>query len=130
MNKEYSNLIADFLISHPLISAQGLEKTLGLPNSAIRHALFSRHSGKKQKFIPTKHIWPIVCHLADYGLEINGYQLKYDPADGLLSGRKTVKTEHIVEQGKGFIYIIQEYRIIAASYPDLPTPNRKLDKQY
>lgn len=113
MQEIYSNIITNFLRSHPAIAPTTLENELSLPNSTIRQALAGA------QLIPKKHLFNIICHLADYGLKIDGYILSYNPADGILSGRKWVENIEIIEEGDGFAYIVKEYRIMANDISEL-----------
>jgi hypothetical protein len=112
MQEKYSTIICDFLKSHPLISVNGLEETLNIPQSTVWKAV------KNAREIPTKHIFTIICHLAGYGLQIDGFGLTYDQNDGILFARKAfeVKTK---KDGEGFFYIVKEHRFIAGSFFDL-----------
>lgn len=115
--EKYTKIITDFLRSHPVISVLGVEKELNLPSSTIRSPM----AGLRE--IPTKHIFPIIGFLANYGLQIEGYNLKYDPEDGTLSARKWVENMEVIEveseTGSHFEYIVKEYRWIASDYFDL-----------
>ena len=113
MQKKYSDIIVEFLKSHPLISSKALEEALSIPQSTIGQAL----SGAR--LIPEKHIYYIICHLANYGLQIDGYTLTYDPSDNVLTGRKWVENMKTVKDGGGFAYVVKEYRMLAADYTDL-----------
>lgn len=113
MQKKYSDIIIKFLKSHPLISAKGLEEVLEMPQSTIGQAL----SGVR--LIPVKHIYNIVCYLAAYGLEIDGYLLTYNQEDNTITGRKWVKNMKNIKEGAGFAYVVKEYRILATDYFDL-----------
>lgn len=115
IQEKYSNVITEFLRTHPAISSNRIEEELNLPQSTIGQAL---NGGR---LIPVKHIFPLLCYLARYGLELDGYQLNYDPADGLLTGRKWVENKEVieVEGGSSFEYIVKEYRFLASDYFDL-----------
>lgn len=115
MQERYSTIITDFLKSHPLIGLRPLENILHIPTGTIRQAA----SGDRQ--IPEKHIYPIICHLADYGLKIDDHSLTYDPADGMLSGRRWLENVIDEEVNGSFRYIIKESRWFATNYFDLPT---------
>lgn len=110
---DYTKHICEFLLNHILISVNGLEQLLQLPATTISQAMNGSRS------IPEKHIFKIVCELANYGFEIDGYILRYDASDNSLSGRKWVKNIKTVKEGDGFAYIVKEYRWIAGDYSDL-----------
>lgn len=117
MQEKYSNIITDFLREHVLISVKGLEENLSLPDGTIRQALVGG------RLIPEKHIYRILCELAKYGLEIQGYRLTYDPVDNSLSAAKWVKNVKTIEKkskdGNYFEYIVKEARWMANDYFDL-----------
>lgn len=112
MQKKYSEIITAFLKSHPLISVKGLEEALNIPQSTIGQM-------KTGRLIPEKHIFGLICHLANYGMEIDGYTLSYDPADGVLTGRKWAENIETIEENGAFTYIVKECRMLADSYFDL-----------
>lgn len=112
MQKKYSNIITDFLSTHPAISMNRVEEDLGVPQSTLFKA-------KGDRLIPTKHIYPLLCYLAGYGLKIDGYDLSYDPADDTLTGRRWVDNVDTIEEDGGFVYVVKEYRLLAAGYFDL-----------
>lgn len=116
MQEKYTKIILDFLNSHSLISVKGIEETLNIPQSTIGQATNGR-------LIPEKHIYPLICFLADYGLKIDGYDLIYDAVDDTLTGRKWIEnleTIEIEENGASqFEYIIKEDRILITDYFDL-----------
>lgn len=113
MQEKYSNIIIDFLKSHPRISVLGLEKELKLPSGTLQHP----KAGLRK--IPEKHIYPIVCHLADYGLKIDGYTLTHDSSDDTLTGRKWLEDVKTIELHRTFIYVVKECRMFAGGYFDL-----------
>lgn len=106
--EKYSLIICEFLNERDLISVNALEKKLALPQSTFGQAL----SGKR--LIPEKHIWNIICELANYGLKIDGYSLEYDSDGGSLFFRKTVSVKTRKKD-----YLVTELRWIAGSYFDL-----------
>ncbi|HRQ17686.1 MAG TPA: hypothetical protein PL085_11460 [Agriterribacter sp.] len=108
--KNYEGL---YQVSISGISARAIETELKLPDSTIRKAL----TGARE--IPAKHIFPIICLLAGYGLKIDGYTLTFDQADGPLTGRKWVENIKTKKEGTGFVYIVKEYRFFASSFFDL-----------
>jgi hypothetical protein len=112
MQEKYSNIITDFLKSHSLISVKALEEALKIPQSTIWKAV------QGERLIPEKHIFPLICFLADYGLRIDGHTLEYDHSDGTIIGRKAIEVE-TQEDGDGFIYLVKEYRFIVSDYFDL-----------
>lgn len=111
-----SDEIISFLKSHPLISVAGLEKQLDIPDSTIRQAT----TGARE--IPHKHLFPVVSLLAGYGLKYDGYDLSYDPNDGVLSGRRFVENMETIEvndqDGTNFEYIVKEYRSLWTNSDD------------
>jgi predicted transcriptional regulator len=113
MQEKYSNIITEFLKSRYLISVNALEHALNIPQSTIGKAL------QGERLIPEKHIFPIICFLAEYGLKIDGYDLSYDESNGTLFGRTWVETVSTEEEGDGFVYLIKEYRFTAGNYFDL-----------
>lgn len=111
--KKYTDLITEFLVSHPAISIQILEKELGLPSTTIAQA-------KQGRNIPAKHIYPIICHLVGYGLKIDGFTLSYDPSDKTISGRKWLRNVRSREAKHGyFIYTVEEEMVLFTAYDDL-----------
>lgn len=107
----YSDQIISFLESHPAISVNRVEKDLKIPRSTL---VLNR---AKERGIPKKHIFPLICYLADYGLKINGYTLTYDKAIDSIFGRKFVSVEDFNEEENS--YTVKEYRMLATSYFDL-----------
>jgi hypothetical protein len=115
MQEKYTNIIREYFRSHPAVAPTIVEKELGLPNGTIRQALATG------RLIPAKHIYSIVCYLADYGLQIDGYSLIHDEVDDTLSGRKWIRNVKTSEKKTGeFVYTIEEYRLFAANFFDLP----------
>lgn len=111
--QKYSDAICEFLTSHHLIAVATLEQLLSLPASTIAQALNGSRS------IPQKHIFPILCELARYGIEVEGYRLVYDEATDTIIAAFADEVE-TKEEGDGFVYFVKEYRWIACSYTDLP----------
>jgi hypothetical protein len=111
--EKYSNIITDFLKSHSLISVKALEEALKIPQSTIWKAV------QGERLIPEKHIFPLICFLANYGLKIDGYDLSYDDSDGILFGRQSIETVDDEEIDNTFVYTNKEYRFLAVDYFDL-----------
>lgn len=113
MQEKYSKIITDFLLNRPAISVNYLEKELNLPQSTIGQAL------NGNRLIPEKHIFPILCFLVSYGLQVDGYNLSFDSESCTISGRKWAENIDTIEEGSGFAYIVKEYRILFSDYSDL-----------
>ena len=112
--KFYSDAICDYLKSHPFVSVYAVEIELKLPVSTIAQAL------NGSRLIPEKHIYNILFLLADYGIQIDEYKLSSEKKDKSISAHRWVKNEKTIKEGKGFAYIVREYRWIAYEYSDLP----------
>ena len=106
--QKYTNVITEFLKSHPLISLNALEKTLDIPQSTLHKAVNSA------RLIPSKHIFPLLCELAGYGLEIDGFRLSVDESNNIFA-RKDVETVDSTDD----YYLSKQYRWFAGSYLDL-----------
>lgn len=113
MQEKYSNIIVEFLKAHPLIPTQSLEQALGIPDTTISKAVHG------DRLIPTKHIFPILCFLAEYGIEIDGYALSYDDQIDSLFGRKFIENVKTIEKDGVFTYIVKESRTIFTDFFDL-----------
>ncbi len=113
MQEKLNELLLAFFKSHPAIAPTTVEKELDLPSTTIRQALAGA------QLIPVKHLYPIICYLAGYGLQIDGYSLSYDAADNTLSGRKWVENMETVEEDGGFAYIVKEHRFNANDVFDI-----------
>lgn len=113
LQEKYSNIITEFLRTHPLLSINAIEIELNLPQSTIAQSI------KGPRFLPVKHIYSLICLLAQYGLKIDGYTISYDPSDDTISGRKFVENIKTIEEDGSFTYVIKEYRFIAADFHDL-----------
>lgn len=107
--QKYSDIITEFLKSHPLISLNALEKALEIPQSTLHKAI------NAARLIPSKHIFPLLCELALYGLEIDGFRLTVDESNNIFA-RKDVET---VDSADDY-YLSKQYRWFAGSYSDLP----------
>lgn len=113
MQEKYSNIITEFLKSHSLISVNKIEEKLKIPPGTVAQAMAGN------RFIPEKHIFPIIAHLADYGIKLEGYEVEYDPVGNLITGRKWIENIKTIEKDGGFEYIVKEYRFLASGYFDL-----------
>lgn len=109
LQEKYSKIITDFLESHPAISANKIEQDLALPQSTL-------YKAKNGREIAIKHIYPLLCYLADYGLTIDGYTLTLDKDTDSLFARKWISNEGQDRQGN---YKVKEARWMACSYADL-----------
>jgi len=97
-DKYLSNILVDFLKSHPAISVNMIEQLANIPQSTINKAF----SGERT--IPSQHIYPLFCILAEYGLEYEGFSLRYDPDDNTILAYKlsdNVRTIEIREYADG-----------------------------
>jgi len=107
--------ILGFLEDRPLISQHGIEKKLGMPQSTIGQAF------KGDRKIPSKHLYPIILELIQYGFKLDGFSWEQpDPQIPHIFGRKYVSDEGFEEtEDGGFIYTVKEYRTMAADLEDL-----------
>ncbi len=119
IHKKYTKIICEFLRSHDLISAQGLETKLKIPKTTISQAMSTNN-----RKITEIYIFPIICELVKYGLEIDGYACSYDPIYKKIRGRKynrDLKIEEVKGEGGDthIEYHIVEDRMSWSSYYDL-----------
>lgn len=114
-HSQLSKQVCDFLKTHDLISTNGLEKKLNLPQSTIGQAL----NGSRD--IPQKHLFEIIRELIQYGLKVDGFDwvLDDEPHVQNIYGRKFVELVDTIEEDNSFVYVVKEYRTLASDISDL-----------
>lgn len=115
---DLSNQIASFLRARPLISIAQLERTCEIPQGALSKAV----KNQEVKISP-RHLFSIIRHMADYGIEIDGYKIEADSQSRVIFLSKDVGEAEIKEVDEGtrtyFIYNQPQYRSVAGDLIDL-----------
>jgi hypothetical protein len=114
-HSQLSKQVCDFLKTHELISTNGLEKKLNLPQSTIGQSL----NGSRD--IPRKHLFEIIRELIQYGLKIDGFDwvLDDEPHVPNIYGKRFISLLNTIEEDGGFVYIVKEDRTLASDLTDL-----------
>lgn len=114
-HSQLSKQVCDFLKTHDLISTNGLEKKLNLPQSTIGQSL----NGSRD--IPRKHLFEIIRELIQYGLKIDGFDWILDDEQHVpnIYGRRFISLEETIEEGNSIIYLVKEDRTLASDLSDL-----------
>ncbi|MDA3614746.1 hypothetical protein [Polluticaenibacter yanchengensis] len=103
----YSYAITTF-IKNNNFSATGIEGSLGLPKYSISKCLSTAD------MIGSKHIFKIVCHLANLGLEVDNCRLEFDGKNLIFK-----KIKSMVKTGENEFTIVESH-FKAKDYEDLP----------
>lgn len=113
-DKELSAIILEFL-QDPILSKSLIEKSVGIPQGTFNRA-------QRTGVIPSQHIYPIICFLANYGFKLYGYSLWVDERGNLHGDKQgdVIRTMEVLhfKDGKTFERDTDEVTVLEEEMPD------------